>query len=146
MEGGGTSPSPISNDVSISIFLLAGRLLTSIKVHGAQPIRILFSVSIFHVSGKSKGEEKHRETLLLFSFFPSRVYCHVLFHTGFCSATRYQERERESLSSESSPPFFLVNFLLVFVYRFLQFYFQFHDQFLGTPNGLKSGAYNIFFH
>ena len=23
---------------------------------------------------------------LLFSFFPSRVYCIVLFHTGFCSA------------------------------------------------------------
>ena len=51
----------------------------------------------------------------------------------------------QSLSSESSLPFFLFNllFLLVFVCRFLQFYFEFHVHIMVMPSGFKSGAHNI---
>ena len=51
----------------------------------------IFYVSIFLVSGKSEGEEKHRETppSLHYYFLFFQVGCTtMLFHTGFCSATR----------------------------------------------------------
>ena len=79
MKGGGASPSPLSNDVSINPFLASSRVETGIIVHDAQP---MFYVSIFLVSGKREGEEKHRESP------PSLHYYFLLFQVG-CTAMKY---------------------------------------------------------
>ena len=51
-------------------------------MHGAQPIGITFYVSIFLVSGKREGEEKHRET-------PPSVHYYFLFFQVGCTAMFY---------------------------------------------------------
>jgi len=50
-------------------------------------------VSIFLVSGKREGKERERETFsaLLFSVFPSRVYCHVIPHRVLFSYKNWRE-------------------------------------------------------
>ena len=67
-------------------------IYTGIIVHGAQPIMILFSMySFFLFLARGRGNrsvEKPSFSALLLYFFPNMVYCHVLFHTGFCSAAR----------------------------------------------------------
>ena len=65
-----------------------------------------FYVSIFLVSGKMKGKgARERNTsfsALLFSFFPSRGCTAMLFHTGFCSATRNWRELYKNLTVLSS--------------------------------------------
>ena len=65
-----------------------------------------FNASIFLVSCKKEGEEKLRETPLslhyYFLFFSSRVYCHVLFHTGFCSTAKNWRKLSKNLTFLSS--------------------------------------------
>ena len=74
----------ISDSASEYGLIYNNLFLAEYKLHGAQSIRIL------HVS-KGGGREAQRNpsfSALLCSFLPSRVYCHVLFHTGFRSAPR----------------------------------------------------------
>ena len=62
-----------------------------------------FYVSIFLVSGKREGEEKPLFLCtIIFFLFLSRVYCHVLFLTGFCSATRNWRKLYKNLTVLSS--------------------------------------------
>ena len=95
MEGFGGRLSALSQIMSPLIFFhAADRVYTSIIVHGAHCTTnqdSTFYVSVFIVSGKREGEEKHRETsssLHYYFFIPSRVYCQVFFHTGFCLVAR----------------------------------------------------------
>ena len=90
--------------LSTTIFSLqpAEYKLVSI-MHNAQPIRILFSMFPFSLFlARGKGKRSIEKPLLLctiiFFFFPSRMYCHVIFHTGFCSAARNWRELYKNLS------------------------------------------------
>ena len=64
---------------------------TGFIVHGAQPIRILLSVFSFSlILARVRGKRSIKPLLFcnIIFFFPSRVNCHVLFRTEFCSAAR----------------------------------------------------------
>ena len=90
-----------------NLFLTASRVKTGFIVYGTQPIRIqnsLFPFFLF-LAIEGGGREAYRNpsfSALLFSFFPSRVYCHVLFHTGLCSAARNWRELYKNLTVLSS--------------------------------------------
>ena len=50
---------------------------------------LCFHFPCFWQDGRGREAQRNPSfSALLFSFFPSMVYCHVLFHKGFCSAAR----------------------------------------------------------
>ena len=86
MEGVGGRLSALSQIMSPLIFFhAADTVYTSIIVFP-------FSLSFWQEVGGREAQRNPFFSALLYSFFLRRLYCHVLFHTGFCSATRNQER------------------------------------------------------
>ena len=71
-----------------------------------QPISNLNSVFPFSLFlARGRGRRSIEKPLLLCTiifFFPSRVYCHVLFHTRFCSAARNWRELYKNLNVLSS--------------------------------------------